>query len=102
RHLAVAIHLVRDPEANAFPLAGLREEVLPGDRAVVRRIEADAGKTLAQPLVGSQQAARVRDAGEQCEIRLRDTEREVRTVGIAPRRDFLAADVDDARDAAAL
>ena len=44
----------------------------------------------------------MRDAGAKREIALRDTERLVGAIGLAPGRDFLAFDSDNSRDAAAL
>jgi hypothetical protein len=43
----------------------------------------------------------MRDAREQREIGLRDAERLVGAIGLAPRHDLLAANADDARDATA-
>ncbi len=86
----VVLHLVGHAEALALPFAGLREEVLPGDRAVVRGIEADARQPVAHALARFQQPARMRDAREQREVSLRDAEGLVRAIGFAPGGDFLA------------
>ena len=40
RDSAVTIYRVRQAETRAFPFAGLREQMRPGDRAVVRCIKA--------------------------------------------------------------
>lgn len=96
----VVLHLVGHAEALALPLARLREEVLPGDRPVVGRIETDAGEPVADPLVWVKQSAGMGDAGEDGEIGLRDAEGLVGAVGFAPGGDFLASNEDYAGDAA--
>ena len=101
RHAPVVFHLVGHAEAFALPFAGLREQVLPGDRAVVLRIEADARQPFAHALARVEQPARMGDAREQREVGLRDAEGLVGAIGLAPRRDFLAAHSDHAGDAAA-
>src|SRR5205085_8351992 len=94
-HDAVVLHLVGHSETFALPFAGLGEKVLPRDRAVVLRIEADAGQPLAQALARLEQSARMRDAREERQVRLRDAERLVGAVGLAPGGDFLATDAND-------
>ena len=101
RHAPVVLHLVGHAETFALPFAGLRKQVLPGDRAVVLRIETDAGQPVAHALAGREQPARVRNAREQREVGLGDAERLVRAIGFAPGGDFLAAHTDDTGDAAA-
>src|SRR5262245_17757728 len=95
------LDLVGHPKTFALPFTGLRQQMLPGDRPVVRRIEADAGPPIADALARFEQSARVRNAREQREIGLRDTEGLVRAIRFAPGCDFLAAHTDDARNAAA-
>ena len=101
RHAPVVLHLVGHAEALALPFAGLREQVLPGDRAVVLRIEADARQPVAHALARLEQPARMRDAREQREVGLRDAVGLVGAIGLAPGGDFLAAHADHAGDAAA-
>ena len=89
------------PKTLALPFARLREEVLPRDHAVVSRIETDARYLVAHVRARVEQSARVRDAGEQCEVRLRDAERLVGPLGFTPRGDLFTAHPDDAGNDAA-
>ena len=101
RHAPVVLHLVGHAETLALPFARLREQVLPGDRAVVGRIEADARQPVAHALARFQQPARMGEAREQREVGLRDAESLVRAIGFTLGGDFLASHTDDAGDAAA-
>lgn len=97
---AVVLHLVGHAEALALPFARLREEVLPGDSAVVGRIETDSWDSLAHALAGIEKAAGMGDAGEDGEVGLRDAEGLVGAVGFSPSGDFISPDEDYAGDAA--
>ena len=100
--VAVAVDAVRFAPEGAFPLAGLLQQVLPGDLAVVRRFEtaiidhfADRRLNVRdQPPVESQTRA-------QGQIALGCTEGHIRPVDITPRRYQAPAPQDQAVGSAA-
>ena len=102
RHDAPAVHRVGHAEAAALPLAGLLEQVTPGHRAVVRRVEADAGQARHHRFVHvGQQTVAMRHAGQHREVGLGDAEGQVGTIGLAPGGDLAAVLQHDAGDATA-
>ena len=99
RHLAPAVDRVGQAEASAFPFARLRQQMGPGDGAVVRAVvEADAGQHRCdRGVFVGQQALHLRHAGKQREIALGDAEGEVGPIRLAPCRDLAPVLQDHAR-----
>src|SRR5207249_11522658 len=72
---AVAVDQIGLAPELAFPFGGLLQEVMPGDRIVVRRIEAAIVDRAPHRLMNVADQATVKgEAGKDREIALRDTE----------------------------
>ena len=82
---AVAVDQVRLVPQRAFPFRGLLQEVVPGDRVVVRRIETAVIDPAADLLVRvADQPAVPGETGKHREIALGDAERHVDARRVAP------------------
>jgi len=89
-------------EDEALPLAGLGQQMAPGDVLVLVALEAVVGDVAGDLVVEApDQPVTQGQAREQGEIALGHAEGHVGAVGVAPFGDLLAALVDDARGAAA-
>jgi len=99
---AVAVDQVRLVPQRALPFGGLLEEVMPGDLAVVRRVEPAIIDGLANRLVHvANEAAVDGEAGEDRQIAFGDAERLADLPRVAPFRDDLPPAQDEPVRAAA-
>ena len=89
-HRAIAVDLLWNTEATAFPFTGLLQQLGPGDLGVVRRAESDICLNVSAHwrVRVRQQATVVGNTGQQREIGLGDAEGQVGSVGLAPGRDL--------------
>ena len=98
-HITVVFDLVGQPQAVALPFAGLAHQMRPGNRSVVRRIKTDPGQPLCDRFIGvGQQAAAVRNAGQEPEIGLGNAKGQIGPMGVPPRLPNLTLAQDHSRN----